>query len=407
MGSQQQEKKHQALQDEKKQPKALQDEGVQSDKVCPYRKKCGGCVYQGMPYDEQLSLKQKEVEKQIGKFGKVQKIVGMNYPYYYRNKVHAFFDFEKGKTLCGTYQEGTHRVVPIESCLIDDQHADKIVLTIRDLIRSFKIKVYDEGAGYGVFRRVLIRRAQATGEVMVVLVTASPVFPSKNNFVKALKEKHPEITTVVQNINEKHTSMVLGPRNVTLYGKGYIIDNLCGMAFAISPSTFYQVNPLQTKKLYNKAMEYAALTGWETVIDAYCGIGTIGMIAAEKAGKVIGVELNGESVKNARNNAKHNNIKNIQFYQNDASVFMDQMALRAEKADVIFMDPPRSGSTDVFIMSCVALRPERIVYISCSPETLGRDLELFQKFGYRMQEATPVDMFPWTGHIEVVCLLGK
>ena len=240
---------------------------------------------------------------------------------------------------------------------------------------------------------------------MVVLVLASPILPSKNNFVKALLKLHPEITTVVINVNNRNTSMVLGDKGHVIYGKGYIEDELCGKRFRISPQSFYQVNPVQTEILYGKALEYAGLTGKETVVDAYCGTGTIGMIASDKAGKVIGVELNADAVRDARNNAKANQIRNIQFYQNDAGKFLVEMAGQGAKVDVVLMDPPRSGSTEEFMNSVAQIGPERIVYVSCNPETLVRDLKYFKKKGYRVAKGVGVDMFPFTEHVETVCLL--
>ena len=295
----------------------------------------------------------------------------------------------------------------MDSCQIEDQKADEIIVTIRSMLRSFKIRVFDEDTGYGLLRHVLIRRGFTTGEILVVLVTASPVFPSKNNFVKALREKHPEITTIVQNINGRSTSMVLGDKEHVLYGKGYIEDELCGLRFRISSRSFYQINSVQTEKLYGKAMELAGLTGKETVLDAYCGIGTIGLIASKHAGKVIGVELNQDAVRDAVQNAKKNGITNAQFFCNDAGRFMSHMAARGESADVVFMDPPRSGSTEEFIDSVALMQPKRVVYISCGPDTLARDLKVFAKHGYRAKEAWPVDLFGWTGHVETVCLLSK
>jgi 23S rRNA (uracil1939-C5)-methyltransferase len=376
--------------------------------VCPVHKKCGGCQFQGTTYKKQLSLKQRKAEQLLHQYGRVLPIIGMEDPYHYRNKVHAVFSYEKGgRVVAGTYQAGTHKVVPVESCQIDDPKADAIIQTIRNLLKSFKIKTYDEDTGYGLLRHVLIRRGFSSSEIMVVLVAASPVFPSKNNFVKALRKEHPEITTVILNINDQRTSMVLGPRNITLYGKGFILDQLCDYTFAISPSAFYQVNSMQTEILYQTAMSYAALTGKETVIDAYCGIGTIGMIASKKAAKVIGVELNPVSVKDARNNAKHNKVNNITFYQNDATRFMNSMQEEKASADVIFMDPPRAGSTESFMDSAISLKPSRIIYISCNPETLARDLAYFKQKGYRAEKIQPVDMFPFTDHLECVVQLTR
>lgn len=371
---------------------------------CPYAKKCGGCQYQGMDYTEQLKLKQKKVKELLKPYCPVHPIIGMENPTHYRNKVHAVFDRDrKNNPISGVYEEGTHKVVPIDACMIEDQKADEIIVTIRGMLKSFKISVYDEDTGYGLLRHVLVKRGFATGEIMVVLVTASPVFPSRNNFVKALRAKHPEITTIIQNINGRGTSMVLGDKEHILYGKGYIEDILCGCRFRISAKSFYQINPVQTEKLYAKAIELAHLTGKETVIDAYCGIGTIGLIAAPHAKQVIGVELNRDAVRDAITNAKRNQTKNIRFFCADAGQFMVDMADAGEKADVVFLDPPRSGSDEAFLESVVRLGPERVVYISCNPVTQERDLRFLCGKGYRAVGAWPVDLFPFTGHVENIC----
>ena len=376
--------------------------------ICPVFEKCGGCQLLHLPYDKQLELKKKRLEELLTGICPVKQMIGMENPYHYRNKVHAVFDHDKkGNPLSGVYQEGTHILVPIESCMIEDEKADEIIGTIRGMLRSFKIKTYDEDTGYGFLRHVLVKRGFATGEIMVVLVTASPVFPSKNNFVKALREKHPEITTIVQNMNDRVTSMVLGDRENVLFGKGFIEDELCGYRFRISSKSFYQVNPVQAKILYEKAIEMAKLTGRETVLDAYCGVGTIGMVASKQAGQVIGVELNQDAVKDAVQNAKQNGIKNIQFYCNDAGRFITAMADRGEKVDVVLMDPPRSGSTKEFIDAVVAMGPGSVVYVSCGPETLARDLRMFMGNGYRVVECVGVDMFGGTKHVETVILMTK
>ena len=332
----------------------------------------------------------------------------MKDPFHYRNKVHAVFDRDKkGNIISGIYEENTHHVVPVEKCLIENQKADEIIGTIRGMLKSFKIRTYDEDTGFGLLRHVLIRKGFSTGEIMVVLVTASPVFPSKNNFVKALREKHPEITTIVQNINGRGTSMVLGDKEHVLYGKGYIVDELCGCRFRISSKSFYQVNSVQTEILYEKALSLSGLTGRELVVDAYCGIGTIGIIASKAAGKVIGVELNQGAVRDAVNNAKMNGIDNIRFYCNDAGRFLVNMAEQGENADVVIMDPPRSGSTEEFMDAVGKLGAGKVVYVSCNPETLARDVRYMKKLGYRAVEAWPVDMFPETDHVETVVLLSQ
>ncbi|MCI5935274.1 MAG: 23S rRNA (uracil(1939)-C(5))-methyltransferase RlmD, partial [Lachnospiraceae bacterium] len=381
----------------------------QDQTICPLAKKCGGCQLQGIEYKKQLEKKKKQVQQALPAGIQVRPVIGMEDPYHYRNKIHAAFGrTKKGEIIYGVYEAGTHKIVPVEHCLIQNEAADAILADIRDLLKSFKIKIYDEDSGYGLFRHVMIRTGHATGEILVVLVLASPILPSKNNFVKALIKKHPQITSIVLNVNERHTSMVLGERNITLYKKGYITDELCGNTYRISPSSFYQVNPIQTKALYETAIAYAGLTGTETVIDAYCGIGTIGMTAAAHAKNVIGVELNPSAVRDAIGNAKLNHCKNIRFVCADAGEYMKKLASNDEKTtiDVVFMDPPRSGSNEAFLSSAVRLAPARIVYISCGPDTLARDLKYLTKHGYRAEGVWPVDMFPWTGHVETVVLLS-
>ena len=376
--------------------------------ACPVEKRCGGCTYLNRTYEEQLSIKQSAVKKLLAPYCPVHSITGMAEPFHYRNKVHAVFAHRRdGSIVSGTYEEGTHNVVPVERCLLENEKADEIIGSIRGLLKSFKIKTYNEDTGYGVFRHVLIRTAHQTGQIMVVLVLASPILPSRSNFVKALRALHPEITTIVQNINDRQTSMVLGDRETVLYGKGYIEDILCGCRFRISAKSFYQINSVQTEALYKKAMELAALTGKERVIDAYCGIGTIGLVAAKQAGEVIGVELNPDAVRDAVRNAKANEAKNVRFYRNDAGAFLVQMAESGAHADVVFMDPPRAGSDEAFLSSVLRLAPRRIVYISCNPETQARDLAYLTKHGYRAEGAWPYDMFPFAGHVENICLLSR
>lgn len=385
-----------------------QGKGSNSENKCPYSKKCGGCMFQGIEYAKQLEKKQGHVIYLLKEFGKVHDIIGMEDPYHYRNKVHAVFDRTRtGQIISGVYEEKSHRVVAIDECQIENKLADAIIGSIRDLCKSFKIRIYDEDTGYGLLRHVLVRTGHESGEVMVVLVLADPMLPSKNNFVKALRKLHPEISTIVININDKQTSMVLGERDIVLYGKGYIEDSLCGHVFRISPQSFYQVNPAQTEVLYNKAIELAGLTGKERVIDAYCGTGTIGIIASKYAKEVIGVELNKDAVRDAVTNAKRNNIKNIQFFNQDAGKFMTGMAQEGESADVVFMDPPRTGSDEAFLSSVVKLAPKKLVYVSCNPETLARDMKYLKKHGYEGKDIYPVDMFPFTGHVETVCLLSR
>ena len=379
--------------------------------VCPVAKKCGGCQMQGVPYEKQLE-KKRALVRACMEHVKVHPVIGMDNPLHYRNKVHAVFGRDRrGNVVSGVYEEKSHRIVPVEICMIENGEADAFISSIRGLVKDFKIKIYDEDSGCGLLRHVLVRTGHATGEILVVLVLASPILPSKNNFVKALRKRHPGITSVVLNVNERHTSMVLGERNIVLYGKGYIEDELCGNRYRISPNSFYQVNSVQTRVLYEKAMEYAHLTGKETVIDAYCGIGTIGITAAARAKKVIGVEVNPSAVRDAAANAKRAGCKNISFYKGDAGEYMKALAAlpknEREPVDVVFLDPPRSGSSHAFLQALVQLAPKRIVYISCDPQTLGRDLRELRKSGYAARECQPVDMFPFTDDIENVALIER
>lgn len=372
---------------------------------CPYYDKCGGCQIQHMSYEGQSKFKQAKVQELLGSFCKVNDILTMEDPYYYRNKVHSTFSYnKKGEIIAGIYRENTHDVINIDKCMIQDSKADEIIGTIKDFMKSFKMKPYDEDTGEGFLRHVLIKRGFSTGQVMVVLVVSSKIFPGKNNYIKALVKKHPEISTIIMNINNRKTSVVLGNEEAILYGKGYIEDILCGVKFQISAKSFYQVNPIQTEILYNKAIEMAKLKGNETVIDAYCGIGTIGLIVSSKVKNVIGVEVNNDAVKDAIRNAKQNNIKNAYFYNDDAGDFMVELASENKKIDLVIMDPPRSGSDEKFLSSLVKLSPEKVVYISCNPETQKRDLEYLVKKGYKVREIQPVDMFPQTTHVE--CVVG-
>lgn len=377
-------------------------------RICPVSRKCGGCQLMNLSYPEQLKFKQAKVVKLLGGFHRVNSIIGMEHPFHYRNKVQAAFGRTRGgEIISGVYQSSTHNIVKTDTCFIEDEKADEIIVTIRKMVKDFKLTVYDERKGNGFLRHVLVKRGFATNQIMVVLVTGTGVFPSKNNFIKELLKRHPEITTIVQNINNKFTSMVLGEKETVLYGKGYIEDVLCGLTFRISPKSFYQINPVQTEILYGKAIEFANLKGTEKVIDAYCGIGTIGMVASKSAGQVIGCEVNPDAIRDAKINAKINNINNISFVCADAGDFMLGMKEQEEKCDVLLMDPPRAGSDKKFLSCAVALAPEKIVYISCNPETQQRDLYYLIKNGYKVKKIQPVDMFPYTAHIESVVLLEQ
>ena len=375
---------------------------------CPYAKKCGGCSLQNLPYEEQLHLKQAKLIGLLGRFGRVEEIIGMDDPTHYRNKIQAAFKSKSGKVISGVYQSASRRIVEVEDCMLEDECAAPILATVRKLCGSMKIKPYDMESGQGFLRHVLIRRGFVSGEIMVVLVTAKGEFRSERSFVNELIRRHPEITTVVRNVNPTDTARFLGNESHVLHGEGFITDRLCGLDFRISPRSFYQVNPVQTEILYGKAKAFAALTGKETVIDAYCGTGTIGLTMAADAKEIIGVEVNRDAVADAMDNARRNGIANATFHAADAGEFMEAMAAKGQTADVVVTDPPRAGCSGRFLHSLLKLAPARVVYVSCNPETLARDLYTLTKGGYKVRKMQPVDMFPFTSHVEcVVCLTKK
>lgn len=368
---------------------------------CQVSKKCGGCQLIDVPYEEQLDRKKKETAKLLKSYVKLEGIIGMEKPEYYRNKVNAAFTHVKGKPLSGVYKDGV--IIPVENCLIENEKAGEILQSIRKLLPSFKIKTFDESTGYGLLRHVMVRIGNTTGQIMVVLVLASPIMPSKNNFVKALLKLHPDITTIIVNSNNRRAGAMLGDKEQVIYGKGYIEDALLGKTFKITSKSFYHVNAVQTQQLYKKAMEYAGLTGKEEVLDVYSGIGTISMLAADSAKNIISVEQNKEAVKEAVTNAKINKISNIDFYQNDAVKFIAQLVEQEKHIDTVFMEPPYAGSDEVFLNSLAALKPKKIIYLSCNPETLIKDISFLTKKGYKAERAAAVDMAPFGGRVEVVC----
>ena len=383
---------------------------------CPIDGRCGGCMLLSVPYDQQLRSKQAEMEALFADLldgdACIRPIVGMRDPRHYRNKVVSPYvgaydkKARRRRVLCGMYERGTHRVIDSRECLIENQEAKRIILAIRDLMPKFGIAPYDEDADTGFLRHVQVRVGHASGEVMVTLVTREDAFPASKAFVRALIKMHPSITTVVQNVNTRQTNVIMGDKERTLYGPGFILDSLCGLSFRISSKSFYQVNVEQTEALYTRAVEMARLTGAETVMDAYCGTGTIGLVAARGvsggpgAARVIGVEERPDAVADARNNARHNGVAAAEFVADDAGAFMRTLAARGEELDVLLMDPPRSGSTPDFLKAACTLAPHRIVYISCNPKTQARDAEYLVAHGYRIDEMQPVDMFPHTPHTE-------
>ena len=386
-------------------PKKIITDAVTGERKCRCFKRCGGCQL-SETYNDQLTRKQEKAARMLSRFGKVEDIVPMEVPYNYRCKVQTVYGTDSSKRIIsGVYQSTSKRLVAVDDCMLEDEAAAPIVLTIKKLMKDMRIRPYDLRSGEGLLRHTLIRTSFSTGQVMVVVVTASAMLPSKNNFVKALVKAHPEITTVVHNICPDGMPLTLGDRNIVLYGNGYIEDELCGCRFRISPASFYQVNPIQTEKLYSYAVEAAGITEGVKVIDAYCGTGTIGIICAKNGADVTGVELNKSACRDAKVNAELNGLKNIRFFNDDAGRFMQAMASKGESCDVLIMDPPRAGASSEFIGCALKLAPKKIVYVSCGIDTLERDLKMLTRGGYKAASIRPVDMFPHTMGIEtVVCL---
>lgn len=382
-----------------------------SNLTCPLQsRKCGGCPLLHLLYERQLAQKQQKARALLERFAPVAPILGQAEPLHYRNKAIATFTQSRGTLQAGIYAAGTHHVLPMpeEGCLLQDEVLNQTLKAALDAARACRWPAYNEDRDTGLVRHLLVRRGVHTDQVMVVLVTAAPRLPGSRNFVAALRKSAPWVTTVVHNCNPRHTSAVLGQDVRVLYGPGHILDTLCGLRFSISASSFYQVNPAQTEVLYNKAMEAAALTGKETVLDAYCGTGTIGLCAVSAgAGRLIGVERTPSAVRDAAANAARNGIKNARFFCADATEWIQRAAKEGLRPDVVFLDPPRAGTTPEFIAAVTAMAPKRIVYVSCDPETLARDIALFTRRGWQAAGFQPVDLFPHTEHVETVVLMSK
>ena len=428
-----------------------------SDSPCPVDARCGGCKNLCVPYTKQLIDKQLRIERLFAPLapdGTISLIKGMKDPYHYRNKVispfapgkklpprgrdrkatdprdHKAADARgarggKGKRpqaryeiLTGMYAAGSHELVPTDKCLIENETAKKVVLAVRDIMRKHDVAPYREDTGTGFMRHVVVRIGHTSGEVLVTLVTNSDDFPSSKSFCRELIRLCPAVTTVVQNVNERQTNVILGDKERVLYGPGFILDELCGLSFRISSKSFYQVNATQTEVLYRAAMDLAGFDGTQVAIDAYCGTGTIGLVAAKSgAARVIGVDSVEPAIRDARTNARHNGVENAEFVAGDATDFMCELAkegvLGASEQEegaqagglVVLMDPPRAGSTEEFLRAAAALAPKRIVYISCNPETQARDVEFLDSIGYAVVAVQPVDMFPHTDHIECIVAL--
>ncbi len=377
--------------------------------ICPHFGECGGCQLQHISYPEELRLKRQQVMEQLSRIGSlgdvpVHPVLGMKDPWRYRNKVQVPFDSVNGKVVAGFYQLGTHHVVDLESCFIQNDVQTKLTQTIKQLASELSIPIYDESTHTGVLRHVLLRQGIHTDQVMVVLVTNGQKLPHKAKLIEALRATFPSITSIQQNINNARTNVILGRENKLLWGDSVIYDTIHEIRFAISPHSFFQVNPIQTEVLYRQAKEYAALTGEETVIDAYCGIGTISLYLADQVKAVYGMEMVPAAIEDAKQNAVLNGIKNAHFEVGKAEEVLPKWQQAGMKADVIVVDPPRKGCEQAFLDAAIKIRPKRLVYVSCNPATFARDANYLGEYGYELQEVQPVDMFPQTSHVELVGL---
>ena len=382
---------------------------------CSIHKRCGGCKLQHSTYKEQLNFKFERVKDCITKIGKldesiVQFPLGMDEPWRYRNKVQLPIGMVNGELKIGFFAPRSHEIIDMETCLIQDEIADKVVGITRSWIKKNNIKPYNIDGKYdetGILRHIMIRRGFTTNEVMVVLVTNGSKLPNKDEFISLITENIPGIKSIVQNINSKPTNVILGQECITLWGESTISDYIGEFKFNISPLSFFQVNPVQTEVLYNKALEYAGLTGDETVFDAYCGTGTITLFLSQKAKKVYGVEIIPQAIENANINAKENNVNNVEFFVGESEVVIPDLINKGIKADVVVVDPPRKGCDVKLLNAITNIDAKKIVYVSCDPSTLARDLAILEGNGYKTVKVQPVDMFPHTAHIETCVLLQR
>ncbi|MFB5762923.1 23S rRNA (uracil(1939)-C(5))-methyltransferase RlmD [Paenibacillus medicaginis] len=400
-----------------------------SDRIaapCPIYDQCGGCQLQHMSYEGQLAWKRQHVVDVLERIGKltvagtsgaagepgsdagvvVHPTLGMSEPWRYRNKAQVPIGTAEGGLIGGFYARGSHRIIDMEACLIQDERNDQVVTRVKEIGSQLGISAYNEETGRGLLRHVVVKTAFRTGELMLVLVTNGRDIPHRDAWIGSIREHIPAVASIVQNINTKKTNVIFGDETRVLWGRDVIYDYIGNVQFAISARSFYQVNPVQTEVLYGKTVEYASLTGKETVIDAYCGIGTISLFLAQHADQVYGVEIVKEAIDDARSNADLNGMRNVQFEVGASEDVIPRWKEQGIEADVIVVDPPRKGCDPRLLETILEMKPERVVYVSCNPSTLARDLRMLEDGGYRTVEVQPVDMFPHTVHVEsVACLI--
>ena len=381
------------------------------DPPCEHATQCGGCQLQHLQYEEQLKLKQNTVRDALKRIGNIDipvlPTIGMKDPWHYRNKAQVPIGQENGTVRAGFYEKKSHNIIDVQRCHIQHPANDNVVHTVRTLLQQFSIPIYREKEHKGLVRHIMARTSFTTGEVLVAIITNGRHFPNREAFVTQLQQSIPNLTGIVQNINTRSGNTILGKEEITLWGQPWLREELGGLEFHVSARSFFQVNPIQTEILYNKALEYASLSGSETVFDLYCGIGTISLFLARKAARVVGVESVEAAVDDARQNASLNKIENAEFHTGAAEVIVPKLFKQGYHADVVVVDPPRKGCDEVLLATITAMRPNRIVYVSCNPATLARDLKYLQENGYNAIEAQPVDMFPHTSHVECVVLITR
>lgn len=382
------------------------------DPSCIYYEQCGGCQLMHMDYKKQLEYKKSRVVNELKRAdviidnAMVHDTLGMEDPYRYRNKT-AFSVTKKNNEICiGPYEQGTYNTVDVRSCLIQSNEGDLVLQTFKNLMIKYKIDAYEKKSGKGTIRNIVVRNNRKN-ELMVIIVATSESFTNRDAFIKELALKNNNIKTIVLNVNNKNTNLVMGRKNITLYGEGTINDTIGDLNFTISPETFFQINPIQTEKLYQKAIDYANIHNNEICFDIYCGIGTISLMAAKYAKKVYGVEIVEQSIINARENAVKNNIQNAEFYAGKAEEIVPKLYKQSVKADVVIVDPPRKGCENEVLDTIINMSPQKVVYVSCNPSTLARDIKFLEVGGYTLRNVQPVDMFPWSVHVETVCLMSK
>jgi len=390
----------------------LQESKQRVAPLCPVYADCGACQLQHLDYSAQLEYKRQWVVDALERIGKLNDItvhptLPMEEPWRYRNKAQFPVGLTAGRIVAGCYRQRTHEIVDIADCAIQHPLSARVLQVVKRLATTYGLSTYNEQTGKGFLRHVLVRVGFHTGEALAVLVTTDEPFAQGQQLAADLMREVPELVGVVRNINDRRTNVILGDKTVPLAGRDYMIDRLGGLKFRISAQSFYQVNPLQTEVLYQKALDYAALTGSETVIDAYCGIGTISLFLARKAQKVIGIEVVEAAISDARRNATLNDINSAEFIVGEAEKVMPRLYKDGLRPDVIVVDPPRAGCAEPLLESIVNMQPQRVVYVSCNPTTLARDLAYLSQRGFKVQEVQPVDMFPHTGHVETVVLMSR